>query len=121
MIIKCGTIIAAPMGDPNASIPTPQPVHYRPMFGAVGGALAQTSVTFLSAAALDGGLAGAARPRQAPGRRQRHALDQQARHGPQPRPLPKIEVDSETSRCARILLRCEPAKTLPLTQRYFLF
>ena len=57
MIIKGGAILAAPMGDPNASIPTPQPVHYRPMFGAFGGALTATSLSFVSGAAMDNGVA----------------------------------------------------------------
>ena len=122
MIIKCGTIIAAPMGDPNASIPTPQPVHYRPMFGAVGGALAQTSVTFLSAAALDAGLPErlglGKRPVVVKGTRSISKRDMVHNAA-----LPKIEVDSETYevRADVVLLRGEPAKTLPLTQRYFLF
>jgi urease subunit alpha len=122
MIIKSGTIVAAPMGDPNASIPTPQPVHYRPMFGAVGGALAETSVTFLPAAALDLDL-----PKKL-GLKKRTALVKGTRritkrdmvHNGL---LPKIEVDPETYevRADGALLRCEPAKTLPLAQRYFLF
>jgi urease subunit alpha len=122
MIIKSGTIVAAPMGDPNASIPTPQPVHYRPMFGAIGGALATTSVTFVSQAALDAGLpaklrlqkrAVAVRGTRAVGKRDmvHNAL------------LPKIEVDPQTYevRADGELLCCEPLKALPMTQRYFLF
>jgi len=122
MIIKCGSIVAAPMGDPNASIPTPQPVHYRPMFGAVGGALAETSVSFLSGAALEADLP------QRLGLKKRAVVVQGTRriskrdmiHNAA---LPKIEVDPETYevRADGQLLRCEPAQTLPLTQRYFLF
>jgi len=122
MIIKCGSIVAAPMGDPNASIPTPQPVHYRPMFGAVGGALADTSVSFLPAAALEADLP------QRLGLKKRAVIVQGTRritkrdmiHNAA---LPKIEVDPETYevRADGQLLRCEPAQSLPLTQRYFLF
>ncbi len=72
LILKGGMIAAAAMGDPNASIPTPQPVHYRPMFGAFGGGL-RTSVTFVSQAALDDPALGAAQARKAAGRGARHA------------------------------------------------
>ncbi|HEY6641128.1 urease subunit alpha [Povalibacter sp.] len=122
MIIKGGMIVAAPMGDPNASIPTPQPVHYRPMFGALGGARAATSVSFVSQAGLDGGLA------------QRLGLSKRLVAVRGTRQLrkrdlilndyqPRIEVDSQTYqvRADGQLLTCEPAATLPLTQRYFLF
>ena len=68
LVLKGGFIAAAAMGDPNASIPTPQPVHYRPMFGTFGGALHAGSLTFVSQAALAGGIADALRPAQAPGR-----------------------------------------------------
>src|SRR5450631_1341486 len=122
VIIKGGMIIAAPMGDPNASIPTPQPVHYRPMFGALGGARHATCLTFLSKAALE--------------------ADVPARLGLQKRTvavkgtrtvrkkdlilndyLPVIEVDPQTYqvRADGTLLVCEPASQLPLAQRYFLF
>ncbi|HEY0939973.1 MAG TPA: urease subunit alpha [Steroidobacter sp.] len=122
MIIKGGMIIAAPMGDPNASIPTPQPVHYRPMFGALGRARAATSVSFVSKAALDNGMA------------ERLKLDKrlvavQGTRSVRKRDLvlndyrPRIEVDSQTYevRADGHLLTCEPAKVLPLAQRYFLF
>jgi len=122
VIIKGGLIAAAPMGDPNASIPTPQPVHYRPMFGALGGALAATNVTFLSAAALLGGVGetlGLRRRlvavRGTRGVRKTDLLFNDA--------LPVIEVDPQTYevRADGQLLVCEPATTLPLAQRYFLF
>ena len=122
VIIKGGLIAAAPMGDPNASIPTPQPVHYRPMFGAMGGALAATNVTFLSAAALGGGVGerlGLRRQlvavRGTRGVRKTDLLFNDA--------LPVIEVDPQTYevRADGELLVCEPATTLPLAQRYFLF
>ncbi|WP_116811512.1 urease subunit alpha [Steroidobacter cummioxidans] len=122
MIIKGGMIVAAPMGDPNASIPTPQPVHYRPMFGALGRARAATSVSFVSKAALDNGMA------------ERLKLDKrlvavQGTRTVRKRDLvlndyqPKIDVDSQTYevRADGQLLTCEPAKVLPLAQRYFLF
>jgi urease subunit alpha len=122
LVLKCGTIAAAAMGDPNASIPTPQPVHYRPMFGAYGRALTASAVTFVSQAAMGDNIG--------------RALDLH-------RPLlpvsgtrtigkasmilndacPVIEVDSETYevRADGELLTCEPASVLPLAQRYFLF
>jgi len=121
LILKGGMIAAAAMGDPNASIPTPQPVHYRPMFGAFGGAL-RTSLTFVSQAALDDrevrGL-GLRRPLEAV--RNTRALGKKDMvHNAW---MPKLEVDPETYevRADGELLTCEPAKTLPMTQRYFLF
>ena len=84
-IIKGGFIVAAPMGDPNASIPTPQPVHYRPMFGALGGARHATSVTFVSRAALEDGVPERAAAGQARGRGRRDARGAQAGPGPQRR------------------------------------
>jgi len=123
MVLKGGSIAAAPMGDPNASIPTPQPVHYRPMFGAFGRAIASSSVTFVSKAAADGGLAktlGMTRPlfpvaNTRAGISKRSMIHNDA--------LPKIEVDPETYevRANGMLLTCEPASVLPMAQRYFLF
>ena len=122
LIIKGGFIIAAPMGDPNASIPTPQPVHYRTMFGALGGALAATCLTFVSKAALNSGALDAL------GLQRMLAAVQNTRtiskrdliHNDT---LPKIAVDSQTYevRADGVLLTCEPATVLPLAQRYFLF
>jgi len=122
MIIKGGMIVAAPMGDPNASIPTPQPVHYRPMFGAFGGALAQTSLTFVSRASIDAGV-----PSELG--LQKRAVAVQGTRSISKRDmvlnaaLPRIDVDPQTYevRADGELLTCEPATTLPLTQRYFLF
>ncbi|HEY4188048.1 MAG TPA: urease subunit alpha [Polyangia bacterium] len=122
VIIKGGLIAAAPMGDPNASIPTPQPVHYRPMFGTLGGALAATNVTFLSAAALVAGVGqklGLKRHlvavRNTRDVRKTDLLFNDA--------LPVIDVDPQTYevRADGQLLVCEPASVLPLAQRYFLF
>jgi urease subunit alpha len=122
MVIKGGMIVAAPMGDPNASIPTPQPVHYRRMFGAFGGALAHTSVSFISGAAQRAGL------------RERLGLckqtlavhgirDKTKRHMIHNSALPHIEVDAQTYevRADGALLTCEPAHVLPMAQKYFLF
>ena len=113
VIIKGGMIVAAPMGDPNASIPTPQPVHYRPMFGALGGARAATSVTFVSQAALGQRRACAAWAAKACGGGARHAQHQEGDliHNDA---LPKIEVDSQTYevRADGQLLTCEPAERL---------
>lgn len=122
LIIKGGFIAAAPMGDPNASIPTPQPVHYRTMFGAMGGALSKTSITFVSQTALDAGI------------KEKLGLNKNIVAVKNTRAIrkkdmllnsyqPKIEVDSQTYevRADGVLLTCEPAITLPLAQRYFLF
>ncbi len=121
LILKSGMIAAAAMGDANASIPTPQPVHYRPMFGAFGGALA-TSVTFVSQAALKNpkvASLGLKKPLVTV-RNTRKIGKQDMIHNQY---MPKIEVDPETYqvRADGKLLVCEPAKVLPMAQRYFLF
>jgi len=121
MILKAGMIAMAPMGDPNASIPTPQPVHYRPMFGAFGGAL-KKSVTFVSQAAFDAGIAqqlGLTKTvlpvRDTRGLRKADMVLNGA--------TPVMRVDPETYavHADGELLACEPAAVLPLAQRYFLF
>jgi urease subunit alpha len=122
LILKCGTIAAAAMGDPNASIPTPQPVHYRPQFGAFGGALAKSSLTFVSQAALK---------KRMP---EKYGLQKTVVAVKGIRKLskrdmvhnaltPKVTVDPETYQVHAdgVLLDCEPATDLPLAQRYFLF
>ena len=122
LILKSGVIAAAAMGDPNASIPTPQPVHYRPMFGAFGQSCLQSSVTFVSQAALeaDVGRKLELRKPMVPvfGTRELKKADMRLNDY-----LPTIEVDPETYevRADGELLTCEPAKSLPMTQRYFLF
>jgi urease subunit alpha len=121
MILKSGMIAAAQMGDPNASIPTPQPVHYRHMFGAYGRAL-KTSLTFVSQAAFDAGVG------QMLGL-QKSVVAVHGMRGLRKRDMihngatPTMEVDSETYevRANGELLVCEPAKVLPMAQRYFLF
>lgn len=122
-VLKCGSIAMAPMGDPNASIPTPQPVHYRPMFGSFGKAMRAGAVTFVSAASLESGdLAGRLGL-------ERMLLPVQNTRAIRKRDmvlndaLPKLEVDPETYevRADGELLICEPAKVLPMAQRYFLF
>jgi urease subunit alpha len=122
MVIKGGMIVAAPMGDPNASIPTPQPVHYRPMFGALAGARHATSVSFVSQAGLDGGMAGklGLRKRLVAVKNTRAVRKKDLIHNDL---QPKIEVDSQTYqvRADGELLTCQPASVLPLAQRYFLF
>jgi len=122
MIIKGGMIVAAPMGDPNASIPTPQPVHYRPMFGALGGARSATSVSFVSQVALESGLD------KLLGLNKRLVAVQGCRTVRKKDLIhndyqPKMEVDPQTYavRADGELLVCEPAQVLPLAQRYFLF
>ena len=122
MVLKGGTIALAAMGDPNASIPTPQPVHYRPMFGAYGGAVAKGSLTFMSAAAHAAGLPqrlGLAKTvADARGMRTVSKRDMVHNHT-----LPHMDIDPQTYavRADGQLLVCEPARSLPLTQRYFLF
>jgi len=122
LVLTGGSIAAAPMGDPNASIPTPQPVHYRPMFAALGRAVSSSTVTFVAQAALDAGL------------RQRLGVAKQLVAVRNTRDIgkasmllndatPTIDVDPETYevRADGTLLTCEPAKILPMAQRYFLF
>jgi urease subunit alpha len=122
-IIKGGMIVAAPMGDPNASIPTPQPVHYRPMFGAYGRAVAETSLTFVSKAAIASGVKGRL------GLAKSCVAVENVRGGISKKSMvhndatPNIEVDAETYevRADGELLVCAPAKELPMAQRYFMF
>lgn len=110
------------MGDPNASIPTPQPVHYRPMFGGYGGAIARGSLTFVSGAAAAAGV------------RERYGLAKQVsavqgvrqvrkQHMVHNAALPVMEIDPQTYavRADGQLLTCEPARVLPMAQRYFPF
>ncbi len=123
MVIKGGVIAAALMGDPNASIPTPQPVHYRPMFGAYGKARTSSSLTFVSKAAVANGLAGKL------GVAKELVAVENTRGGIGKASMihnsatPKIEINPETYevRADGQLLVCEPAKVLPMAQRYFLF
>jgi len=122
LVLKSGTIAAALMGDPNASIPTPQPVHYRPMFGAFGRALFASAVTFLPTIAIERnvaqqlGLQRVVLPAQGI-----RAIDKS--HMIHNAATPRIEVDPETYevRADGTLLTCEPATVLPLAQRYFLY
>jgi len=123
MVLKCGTIAAAVMGDPNASIPTPQPEYYRPMFGAFGRALAASAVTFVSQAALAEdlpGMLGLTRELVAVGNTRGGIGKRSMIHNAL---TPKIDVDPETYevRADGKLLTCEPAKVLAMAQRYFLF
>jgi len=123
MVLVGGTIAAAPMGDPNASIPTPQPVHYRPMFGSYGRVPALSSVTFVSQAALAGGL------KARLGVTKDMVAVENTRGGLSKASMvlndatPHVEVDPETYevRADGELLTCEPATVLPMAQRYFLF
>ncbi|WP_029558581.1 urease subunit alpha [Xanthobacter sp. 91] len=123
LVIKGGAIAIAQMGDPNASIPTPQPVHYRPMFGAFGRARTHTSLTFVSKVAIEDGLAGRL------GIAKELVAVENTRSGISKKSMinndatPHIEVDPETYdvRADGELLVCEPAEVLPMAQRYFLF
>ncbi|MGC7404796.1 urease subunit alpha [Pandoraea pneumonica] len=122
LILKGGMITSALMGDPNASIPTPQPVHYREMFGARAGAMARTSLTFVSQAAYDGDVAGryGLSKRIVPVRNIRQVTKANMINNDW---LPQISVDPETYQVIADgqLLTCEPATVLPMAQRYFLF
>ncbi len=122
LVIKLGSIVAAPMGDPNASIPTPQPVHYRPMFASLGRSLTQSRVTFVSQASLEAGIADS------------YGLESLVLPVRNTRTIgkkdmvlnnlkPKIDVHPETYevRADGELLTCEPADVLPMAQRYFLY
>eukprot|EP01093_Parvamoeba_rugata_P003236 TRINITY_DN1423_c0_g13_i1.p1 TRINITY_DN1423_c0_g13~~TRINITY_DN1423_c0_g13_i1.p1 ORF type:complete len:571 (+),score=147.64 TRINITY_DN1423_c0_g13_i1:440-2152(+) len=122
MVVKAGMIIAAAMGDPNASIPTPQPVHYRPMFGAYGNALAKSSFSFVSQAGIDAGIAAefglskellAVSNTRNIGKKDMKLNDA----------LPVMEVDPETYQVTADgeLLTCQPVDVVPMAQRYFLF
>jgi urease subunit alpha len=122
LVLKGGLIAVAAMGDPNASIPTPQPVRYRPMFGSYGAAVSSTSLTFLSRAAMEDGVAarlglrkGTATVRGCRGLTKAVMVNNSY--------CPRIEVDAETYevRADGQVLTCEPARELPMAQRYFLF
>jgi urease subunit alpha len=122
LVLKGGLITVAAMGDPNASIPTPQPVRYRPMFGSFGAAVSSTSLTFLSRAAVEEGVAmrlglrkGTAAVRGCRGLTKAAMVNNSY--------CPRIEVDPETYevRADGRALTCEPARVLPMAQRYFLF
>jgi urease subunit alpha len=122
LIIKGGMIVYAPMGDPNASIPTPQPVHYRPMFGALGGARSHTSTTFLSASSLEKGVPDelALKSRVTAVSNCRSIRKADMVHNEY---QPDIEVDPQTYvvKADGKVLTCEPATELPLAQLYQLF
>ena len=122
LVLKAGTIAAALMGDPNASIPTPQPVHYRPMFGAFGRALSASAVTFLPTIALERNVPGEFGLQRVvlPAHGIRAVDKSRMVHNAA---TPVIEVDPETYevRADGVLLTCEPATVLPLAQRYFLY
>ncbi len=120
MVLKSGTIAAAVMGAPNASIPTPQPAYYRPMFGAFGGFLIKSSVTFVSHASLP-------TVRQLGLSKRLLPVSNTRKIGKRSMVLnnaiPRMEIDPETYevRADGQLLTCEPAKVLPMAQRYFLY
>ena len=123
LVIKGGAIAAAPMGDPNASIPTPQPVHYRPMFGSYGRAIAATSMTFVSGTALAKGLGDALRvskPLVAVENTRGSLRKSSMIHNGA---TPNLSIDPETYAVVAdgVLLTCAPADLLPMAQRYFLF
>jgi urease subunit alpha len=120
MVIKGGFIAWSVMGDANASIPTPQPVVYRPMFGSFGGATASTSVTFISQASQEAGIQKQFRKRACAVQSCRTIGKRNMVHNSA---TPRIEVDPETYevRADGELLTCESAEILPLAQRYFLF
>jgi len=122
LIIKGGMIVASPMGDPNASIPTPQPVHYRNMFGSLGAAKCSTRMTFLSQASINNDIVGKLQLKSLIGsvKNCRTVMKSSMIHNDY---QPNIEVDPQTYevKADGVLLTCEPADELPLAQRYFLF
>jgi urease subunit alpha len=122
LVLKGGFIAMAAMGDPNASIPTPQPVHYRPMFGSFGGALARGSITFMSHAAVASDLGDALglHKRVAAVKGCRTITKRDMVHNAY---LPAMRIDAQTYevRADGVMLTCEPAAVLPMAQRYFLF
>ena len=122
LIIKGGMIVASPMGDPNASIPTPQPVLYRNMFGSLGAAKCNTRITFLSQASIDNDIVGKLQLKSLIGsvKNCRTVKKSSMIHNDY---QPNIEVDPQTYKVKAdgVLLTCEPADELPLEQRYFLF
>ncbi len=122
LIIKGGSIVAAQMGDPNASIPTPQPVHYRPMFAAFGKARTRSALTFVSRISLEEGLASRLNVERSfvAVENTRNISKKSMIHNDA---TPELEVDAETYevRADGELLTCQPAKVLPMAQRYFLF
>ena len=122
MVIKMGTIATAAMGDPNASIPTPQPVHYRPMFGSFGQSRTHSAVTFASQASIAAGLSDHLGLNRTvlPVRHTREISKESMIHNGT---MPKIEVHPETYevRADGELITCAPAEVLPMAQRYFLF
>src|SRR6202051_2923836 len=122
-IIKGGSIVAAPMGDPHASIPTPQPVHYQPMFAAYGKSLTASSVVFSSKAAVSSGLARKLGIEKTLYSVQKHRGKISKKSMIHNNATPKIEVDPETYevRADGELLTCAPAEVLPMAQRYFMF
>ena len=122
LVLKGGFIATAAMGDPNASIPTPQPVHYRPMFGSLGGAVARGSLTFLSQAAVDNDLGDRL------GLRKQVSAVKQCRSVRKTDMVhnsytPVMQIDAQTYevRADGQLLTCQPSTVLPMAQRYFLF
>ena len=122
LVLKGGSIALAAMGDPNASIPTPQPVHQRSMFGSLGGALHHSSLSFVSQAAFDADVAaryGLHKPTVAVANC-RSVSKRDMVHNAY---LPHMEIDAQryTVRADGVLLSCEPATRLPMAQRYFLF
>jgi urease subunit alpha len=122
LVLKGGFIAAAAMGDPNASIPTPQPVHYRPMFGSFGGALARTSLSFVSQGALAAGVGeryGLSKKLTAV--RNCRTVKKASMVHNHYTPVMEIDAQTYTVRADGQLLTCEPAKVLPMAQRYFLF
>lgn len=122
LVLKAGTIALAAMGDPNASIPTPQPVHYRPMFAGFGRSVAASSITFVSKAGIDAGIGeslGLAKPLVAVANTRTIGKGDMVHNAATP--VMEIDPETYTVRADGELLACEPASVLPMAQRYFLF
>ena len=123
MVLKCGTIAAALMGDPNASIPTPQPEHYRPMFGSFGQSLIKSAVTFVSQISFDDDIKSTYQlsRKLVPVARTRSEIDKASMVHNSATPLMEVDPETYEVKADGTLLTCEPAEVVSMAQRYFLF
>ena len=123
MVLKCGTIAAAAMGDPNASIPTPQPEHYRPMFGSFGQSSIKSAVTFISQASFDEEIGSKYElsRKLLPVTQTRSDIDKSSMLHNATTPLMEVDPETYEVKADGTLLTCEPAEIVSMAQRYFLF
>ena len=123
LVLKCGTIAAATMGDPNASIPTPQPEHYRPMFGSFGQSSIKSAVTFVSQISFDDDIKSTYQlsRKLVPVSRTRSDIDKSSMVHNSATPLMEVDPETYEVKADGTLLTCEPAEVVSMAQRYFLF